>query len=58
MNVATISNSFLVKGFDVTLMPPIVLSDGTVIDGNNRVEALRQSGFNFALRLESKMEKT
>ncbi len=36
VNVATISNSFLVKGFDVTLMPPIVLTDGTVIDGNNR----------------------
>ena len=56
VNVATISNSFLVKGFDVTLMPPIVLSDGTVIDGNNRVEALRQSGFNFACVYEVKIK--
>ena len=56
VNVATISNSFLVKGFDVTLMPPIVLTDGTVIDGNNRVEALRQSGFNFACVYEVRIK--
>tara|TARA_B100001287_G_scaffold272616_1_gene274570 strand:+ start:278 stop:1297 length:1020 start_codon:yes stop_codon:yes gene_type:complete len=55
-NVAAISDSFLVKGFNTMLMPPIVLSDGTVIDGNNRVEALRQAGFEFACVYEVKIK--
>ena len=40
-NVRALELSFVNQGFDTTKMPPIVLTDGKVIDGNTRVEALR-----------------
>jgi len=40
-NVRALELSFINQGFDTTKMPPIVLTDGKVIDGNTRVEALR-----------------
>lgn len=40
-NVRALELSFINQGFDTTKMPPIVLTDGRVIDGNTRVEALR-----------------
>ena len=35
------NQTFINQGFDTTKMPPTVLTDGKVIDGNTRVEALR-----------------
>tara|TARA_Y100000015_G_scaffold28785_1_gene28056 strand:+ start:141 stop:1124 length:984 start_codon:yes stop_codon:yes gene_type:complete len=40
-NVNALQLSFVNQGFDTTKMPPIILTDGQVIDGNTRVEALR-----------------
>lgn len=46
-NVNALQLSFVNQGFDTTKMPPIILSDGRVIDGNTRVEALRNIEQNF-----------
>ena len=46
-NVNALQLSFVNQGFDTTKMPPIVLTDGQVIDGNTRVEALRNIEQNF-----------
>ena len=46
-NVNALQLSFVNQGFDTTKMPPIILTDGQVIDGNTRVEALRNIEQNF-----------
>jgi len=46
-NVNALQLSFINQGFDTTKMPPIVLTDGTVIDGNNRVEGFRNIEQNY-----------
>ena len=48
-NVNKIQYSFINQGVDSSIMPPIILPDGTVIDGNNRVEAYRQIGAQYVL---------
>ena len=48
-NVSKIQYSFVNQGVDSSIMPPIILPDGTVIDGNNRVEAYRQIGAQYVL---------
>ena len=48
-NVSKIQYSFVNQGIDSSIMPPIILPDGTVIDGNNRVEAYRQIGAQYVL---------
>lgn len=48
-NVNKIQYSFVNQGIDSSIMPPIILPDGTVIDGNNRVEAYRQIGAQYVL---------
>lgn len=46
-NVHALEQSYSSRGFDTTKTPPIVSPDGTVYDGNNRVEALRNLGYQF-----------
>lgn len=46
-NVHGLEQSYLKYGFDVTKTPPIVSLDGAVYDGNNRVEALRNLGYQY-----------
>ena len=48
-NVNTLQYSFVNQGVDTSIMPPIILPDGTVIDGNNRVEAYRQIGAQYVV---------
>ena len=48
-NVNTLQYSFVNQGVDTSIMPPIILPDGTVIDGNNRVEAYRQIGAQYVI---------
>jgi hypothetical protein len=48
-NVNTLQYSFVNQGVDTSIMPPIILPDGTVIDGNNRVEAYRQIGTQYVV---------
>ena len=56
-NVHALQLSFINQGFDTTKMPPIVLPDGTVIDGNNRVEALRNIEQNFVVVFEVEVKE-
>lgn len=48
-NVGILQYSFINQGIDTSIMPPIILPDGTVIDGNNRVEAYRQIGAQYVI---------
>lgn len=48
-NVSTLQYSFVNQGIDTSIVPPIILPDGTVIDGNNRVEAYRQIGAQYII---------
>ena len=48
-NVNTLQYSFVNQGINTSIMPPIILPDGTVIDGNNRVEAYRQIGAQYVI---------
>lgn len=56
-NVSALQLSFVNQGFDTTKMPPIVLPDGTVIDGNTRVEALRNLEYNFVCVYEVEIKE-
>lgn len=46
-NVQALQESFISRGFDTTKMPPIVLPDGQIVDGNTRVESLRNADYGF-----------
>jgi len=46
-NVRGLQESYLKYGFDTTKTPPIVSLDGVVYDGNNRVQALRNLGYQY-----------
>lgn len=46
-NVRGLQESYLKYGFDTTKTPPIVSLDGVVFDGNNRVQALRNLGYQY-----------
>ena len=56
-NVNALQLSFVNQGFDTTKMPPIVLTDGTVVDGNTRVEALRNLEYNFVCVYEVEIKE-
>ncbi len=56
-NVYALQRSYLNEGFDTTKVPPIVLTDGTAIDGNNRIEAHREIEQQNVLTLQAEIKE-